>query len=215
MQKIIAINGSPRKGWNTHLLLERALEGARSVGAETELVNLYDMNFQGCVSCLECKRKGGHSEGKCAIRDELRPVLERIAESDGVIIGSPIYIGEITASARAFIERLTFQYIPYSRERATFFSGSVSSAFIYTMNVPEAALESAGYTEKFVDYSDLLSRVLNAPSSYMTSTETWQTEDYSKYHMSMFNEADRVKRRQDVFPLDLEKAFGIGKSIAE
>ncbi|MDR2505135.1 MAG: flavodoxin family protein, partial [Oscillospiraceae bacterium] len=86
---IIGINGSPRKGWNTHLLVEKALEGARSKGAETELINLYDLSFQGCISCFECKRKGGHSEGRCAVRDALRPILERIAACDGLILGSP------------------------------------------------------------------------------------------------------------------------------
>jgi multimeric flavodoxin WrbA len=212
---IIAINGSPRKGWNTHLLLEKALEGARSKGAETELVNLYDLNFKGCVSCFECKRKGGKSEGRCALRDDLRPVLQKIAACDGLILGSPIYLSEVTASMRALIERLTFQYIPYSKKRATFFEGRIHSAFIYTMNVPETALDEIGYTAKFKAYSGLLERILNAPSTSLVSTETWQTEDYSQYHMSMFDEADRQKRRSEVFPQDLEKAFALGAALAE
>ncbi len=47
--KIIAVNGSPRKKRNTHILLEKCLDGAKEVGAETELINLNDINFKGCI----------------------------------------------------------------------------------------------------------------------------------------------------------------------
>ena len=52
---VIAINGSPRKNWNTATLLNKALEGASSQGATTELIHLYGLNFKGCVSCFACK----------------------------------------------------------------------------------------------------------------------------------------------------------------
>lgn len=55
--KAIAINGSPRKGWNTEKLLKEALRGAESVGAETKLVQLYDLNYTGCKSCLLVKSR--------------------------------------------------------------------------------------------------------------------------------------------------------------
>ena len=59
MLKALFINGSPRKQWNTAQLLQKALEGARDGGAETEMVNLYDrdMNYKGCMSCFACKVK--------------------------------------------------------------------------------------------------------------------------------------------------------------
>jgi multimeric flavodoxin WrbA len=47
--RIIGINGSPRKGWNTHILVGEALRGAAAAGAETELINLYDLRFSGCI----------------------------------------------------------------------------------------------------------------------------------------------------------------------
>ena len=59
--KVMAINGSPRKEWNTATLLEKALEGAASQGAETELIHLYDLSFKGCKSCFACKTRGGES----------------------------------------------------------------------------------------------------------------------------------------------------------
>lgn len=54
--KVIALNGSPRKKWNTATLLKHALDGAASKGAETELIHLYDYNYKGCISCFACKQ---------------------------------------------------------------------------------------------------------------------------------------------------------------
>ena len=76
--KVMAFNGSPRKKWNTATLLENALEGAASQGAKTELIHLYDLNFKGCISCFACKTKGGKSYGRCAVDDDLAPVLRNI-----------------------------------------------------------------------------------------------------------------------------------------
>ena len=74
-------NASPRKGWNTHKMLEAAKAGAEEAGATTELVNLYDFKFPGCKSCFACKLKNAKTNGVCAIRDELRPILERARRS--------------------------------------------------------------------------------------------------------------------------------------
>ena len=70
--KIFAMffNGGPRKGWNTFKMLEAAKAGAEKAGAETELVNLYDISFPGCKSCFACKLKNAKTEGVCILRDE-------------------------------------------------------------------------------------------------------------------------------------------------
>ena len=75
-------NASPRKGWNTHKMLEAAKAGAEEAGAVTELVNLYDIKFPGCRSCFACKLKNATTNGVCALRDELRPILERARQAD-------------------------------------------------------------------------------------------------------------------------------------
>ncbi|MDR1179428.1 MAG: flavodoxin family protein [Spirochaetales bacterium] len=209
---VLAVNGSPRKGWNTHLLVQEALRGAASGGANTELVHLYDLNFRGCISCFECKRPGGPSLGRCAVRDELRPVLDKIDACDALIVGSPIYIHEISASARAFIERLTFQYITYRKDGSSFFKRRIQTALIYTMNIPESSLEDAGYSAMFKTYETLFTRLLG-PVQSLICTATWQTPDYSKYEMSMFNGEERKKRREEVFPMDLKKAFEMGVAL--
>ena len=87
----MAFNGSPRKKWNTATLLEKALEGAASQGAETELIHLYDLNYKGCISCFACKTIGGKSYGKCAVRDDLTPIFRKVEKADAIILGSPIY----------------------------------------------------------------------------------------------------------------------------
>lgn len=76
--KVIAISGTPRKGWNTSMLLDKLLEGARSKGAETEIINLHDLDYKGCKSCFACKTIGGKSYGKCIMKDGLTRVLEKI-----------------------------------------------------------------------------------------------------------------------------------------
>ena len=93
IMKVIAINGSPRKNWNTAIMLQSALEGAKSGGAETELINLYDYEYKGCVSCFSCKRKGSKTDGLCAYKDALTPILEKCKEADAVIHGN-VYVPE-------------------------------------------------------------------------------------------------------------------------
>ncbi|MDT8719453.1 flavodoxin family protein [Clostridium sp. 19966] len=211
--KIIAINGSARKNWNTSTLLKKALEGAEAAGAETELINLYDLEYKGCISCMACKVKNGKSLGRCAVNDGLKPVLDAIDKCDGLILGSPIYFGNITGMMRSFWERLIFQYLSYDDYSKTLFNGKMKTAFIYTMNGPEAMFETMGYAKVFEMYeSTLKMHFKNAVS--MMSTETLQVADYSKYHMASFNEADRKKRREEVFPMDCKKAYELGKSIA-
>lgn len=88
---IYAINGSPRKKWNTATLLQKALDGAKSANpaCNVEMINLYDLQYTGCKSCFHCKRIGGQSYGRCAIKDDLQPVLEKLSEADGIVFGSP------------------------------------------------------------------------------------------------------------------------------
>jgi multimeric flavodoxin WrbA len=215
MALIIGINGSPRKGWNTHTLVKNALDGVASQGAETELINLSDLSFQGCVSCFSCKKKNGTVLGRCALKDDLKPVLEKIDICDALILGSPIYLMEVTAAMRALIERLTFQYITYRDDNSSFYTGKLPTLCIYTMNVPETLMVKSGYEDKFKDYSLLFERILKGPSRFMYSCETLQTNHYEDYEMSMFNAGDRKKKRELDFPLDCRGAFEMGSDLVE
>ena len=103
-------NASPRKGWNTHKMLEAAKAGAEGAGAATELVSLYDIKFPGCKSCFACKLKNAKTNGVCAIRDDLRPILERARQAKkhgfGVLQFNAVVEGNI--HARHLYERLGF-----------------------------------------------------------------------------------------------------------
>ena len=89
--KAIGINGSPRKGWNTETLIKKALEGATDSGAETDLIELYNDKFNGCLECFACKRKGIETHGICAIRDNMRPILEKAHDADVIIVCAPTF----------------------------------------------------------------------------------------------------------------------------
>lgn len=210
--KVFAINGSPRKGWNTHMLLEKALEGAASKGAQTEMVNLYDLDFKGCIGCLGCKLKSGNV-GRCAIKDALQPILDAIAECDAILLGSPIYIGEVTGELRSFMERLIFPFISYDKMGENYFGKEIKTAMIYTTNCPENMYETVGYTKLFSDYEKFMSRIFKGECRTLTASETWQVNDYDKFLMGMFDVPARRKRREEVFPEDCNKAFELGEWI--
>ena len=89
MKKIYALNGSPRSNGNTALILKKALEGAASVGADIEFIDLGKLNFSGCKSCFECKRKGSKNFGKCALKDDFAIVLEKLQQADGILPAVP------------------------------------------------------------------------------------------------------------------------------
>lgn len=207
--KIIAINGSARKNWNTHLLLNKAIEGAKEEGAQTKLIHLYDVGYTGCTGCLGCKVKGNKNLGHCIINDGLKAVLEEVENSDGLLLGSPIYFGDITAMMRAFLERLSFQYLNYDDDAKPFYTGNLKTAFIYTMNVSEGF-----YTPLFEKYEAFLNRNFNYVGT-VESAETLQIADYNKYHLASFNEQERKDRREKNFPLDCKKAFDLGKVLAK
>ena len=86
--KALFVNGGPRKNKNTAQMLESAMQGAKDAGAEVELVHLYDLDYKGCKSCFACQLKNAKTDGVCAIRDGLRPVLEKAREADVIVIGS-------------------------------------------------------------------------------------------------------------------------------
>lgn len=210
---VVAINGSPRKNWNTATLLNKALEGAASQGATTELIHLYDLNFKGCVSCFACKLKGGKSYGKCAYKDDLTSVLEKIENADAVILGSPIYFGNVTGELRSLIERLAFQYFVYDENYSSLVEKKKPIGFVYTMNVNENIAKEFEYDRTLARTEKFFERLFGMTESLFV-TDTYQFNDYSKYVAPRFDESAKAKRRQDEFPKDCEKAFEMGVRFA-
>ena len=75
MKKVVVLNAGPRKNFNTAKMLKAAQKGAETAGAQTEFFDLYDYDFKGCRSCLACQRKDSKTNGVCAVKDDLRPIL--------------------------------------------------------------------------------------------------------------------------------------------
>lgn len=211
--QVIGINGSPRKKWNTATLVVKALEGAAAQGAETELVHLYDLDFKGCTSCFACKTRGGKSYGHCAMKDGLKPVLDKIATADALVIGSPVYFGSVTGETRSFMERLLFPYLTYTVPYGTLFPKKLATAFIYTMNVNEERSREFGY-EYFITANERYAQMLLGSAESLCAFDTCQVDDYSKVVIESFDPVHKAKRRAEALPLDCQRAFDLGRRLA-
>ncbi len=209
---VIGINGSPRKSWNTATLVDDALEGARSEGAEVERIDLYDSVYSGCRSCFACKRVG-LEDRRCIVKDQLTPVLERALFADAMVLGSPIYLHETTAGFAAFMERLLFPYVTYRNDLATFCDRRVPTAFIYTMNAYDDYVEDM--RRAFGRYERFSGRLLGCEAESYCSVNTLQFDDYDRYEHSAFDVGSKREWRESRFPLDREECRHMGARLVE
>ncbi len=210
---VIALNGSPRKAWNTGTMLQNALDGAESVGARTKMVHLYDLTYQGCTSCFSCKKKGNTCAGLCAMEDDLTEVLAEILECDVLLLGSPIYFGDVTGEMRSFVERLLFPNITYDEFGKSLFPGKVSCGLIFTMNCPEEFMKTVHYDVLFETHTHMMG-ILKGTTELLASYDTYQFADYSAVNGAVFDVEAKTKRRAEQFPIDCRKAFDMGARLA-
>lgn len=214
--KVLGINGSARKGWNTQTLVKKALEGAADAGADTELVDLYDEPIKGCLECFACKRKGNKTGGICAIKDNLRPLLEKAYHADAVIIGSPNFFGYPSAMTRAFIERFLYPLASYMIEdgRLTRILGKriIPSGIIFTMNADENYYKIGGYGTSLGMTRTNLEYVLGYAEQY-NSYNTLQFKDYSVMDANFFSEEAKKRQHATQFPKDEEACYAMGKRL--
>lgn len=216
--KAIAINGSPRKNWNTDILCRKALEGAAQAGADTEIIHLYDYEFKGCVSCFACHLKTTMDQYLCFYKDALTPVLEKCIEADVIIVGTPIYYGGATGMVRSFLERLLFPLDTYmvdeEGKRIHKRSKVVPSAMIYTMNAGMEWLDKYHIEKKFIANENSLKGVLGYCETLYVC-DTYQFTDYSKYTNNIFDPESKVLHRDIQFPIDCRNAFELGKRLVK
>ncbi|MCR4820941.1 MAG: flavodoxin family protein [Elusimicrobiales bacterium] len=209
-KKIIAVNAGPRKGWNTDTLINEAIKGAISAGANVEKFDLFRLEkYTGCISCFGCKRE--KNKGHCICRDGLTPVLDAIRGADGLIIGSPNYLGELTASFRALYERLIFQNLTYNMENVCCNQNMIPVLLLMTSNSPDGSYDSL-----IQSYQQTLNRFVG-PAETFVSGDTLQLKDYSKldWEWSMFNPEAKKQRHEEVFPKECQKAFDMGIALAK
>lgn len=101
MIKIVAFVGSPRKNGNVDTIIQKILDGATSNNAIIKKIHLNDMNIKGCQGCLYCRKV--HD---CAIKDDMQIIYDEIKDADYVIIGSPVYICQVSAQTKLLLDRL-------------------------------------------------------------------------------------------------------------
>lgn len=206
--KVIGICGSPRKQGNSAIMLEFALAGAAEQGAETERIDLFDLQYSGCRSCFACKRLGGASYGRCAQRDELTEVLDRILTADALILATPLYFGETPGAVRNLLERLWFPGLQYSKNFASAYQKRVKVGLIYTMNVPNGEMYRSVINGHMQNFTMLLGQ-----TEVVTAEDTMQFDDYSLYASELFDAAAKKRRRETVFPKECAVAFAMGKRL--
>ena len=215
--KIFLINGSPRKNMNTAELLLKSKEGAEAEGAENELINLYDFCYRGCVNCFACKRINNNTNGLCDYNDELRPILQKLQNADGIIIGAPIYFGYMNAQTRAFIERLIFPIHSYlvdewTGEKVKILKRVIPTGLIFSMNNSEWKVRNMSQYSSMVINGHILEQEFGY-NEMIYAYDTCQFNDYSKYEVNIFDEADKLKHHEEQFPKDLQNAFKLGQNI--
>ena len=207
-KKIIVVNAGPRKGWNTDTLITEAAKGAESAGATVEKYDLFRLEkYTGCISCFGCKKE--QNKGRCVCQDGLTEVLDAIRESDGLIIGSPNYLSELTASFRALYERLVFQNLTYNMETPCCNQKQIPVLLIMTSNAPDTM-----YANLLQGYQQTLSRFVG-PTEVLVSGDTLQLKDYSKtdWPWSMFDPEAKKLRHETVFPQECKKAYDMGAAL--
>ncbi len=211
MARIVAINGSPRTQWNTATLVSEAARGAEEAGATVERFDLYRLpKFTGCVSCFGCMRDP--HQGTCVCQDGLAPVLDAIRNADGLILGSPNYLGDISAATRALYERLVFQHITYDAARYIENDRPIPVLFIMTSNVPEEAYASSGYSAMLEGYRSMLTAAVG-PTEVLIAGDTLQVKDYSKYAWTAFDVEEKQRRHEEVFPKEMQHAYELGRTL--
>ena len=204
------IDGGPRKNFNTASMLQKIAEGAGSVSSEIEVktVRLYGLDYKGCMSCMACKIKGKASN-VCKFKDALTPILEEIAEADGLVLGSPIYFGDVTGQMRTFLERLAFPWLSYNDYSMTA-PKRMPVILVETMNGTPERNNSQGYGS--MEYC--INTALGEPER-LIAYNTYQVKNYDRFELASFSEAAKRQYRDEHWEQDLQKAFEAGRRMAE
>lgn len=205
--KIYAINGSPRKTWNSATMLVNFIKGIHSVkeDAEIEVIHLYDYLYTGCKSCFACKLKNGKAL-ECAIRDDINSVLKGTFSSDAIIFSSPIYFQDVSAQMRGFLERLLYPGVSLK---------TVPTAFIYTMNANEEQMKNSYIPASIATLKMYLKSTFHYETEEIFAYNTLPKTNYDDYVATRQNIEEKKLLHETQFPIDCQNAFEAGKRMVE
>jgi len=125
--KVLGLVGSPRDGGNTEIMVKEILEGSSENGAETKIYNLNKLDIKPCQACMYCKT----NEGVCKTDDDMQLIYKELKESDAFVLGSPIYMWQMTAQAKLFTDRL-YALMGFPEKL-----GKTSSALVFSQGNPD------------------------------------------------------------------------------
>lgn len=150
----LAVNGSPRKGGNTELLLKEVLGELKNSGWETELAKVGGTAIRGCIACQKCFE---NKDNQCAVtKDKFNDIFAKMLRADAIILGSPTYFAAVSADLKALIERAG--YVAYANGHA--FSGKIGAAVV--------AVRRGGATHVYdtINHMFQMSRMILPGSTY-------------------------------------------------
>jgi len=187
---ILGISGSPRKNGNTDILLDKALQGARSARAKTEKITLNNLTISPCQECANMPE-----DGTCKIRDDFQKLYEKIKIADGVILASPIFFGSLSAQVKIMIDR--FQCLWRYKEKQ-----NAAGKGRRTADKKRGALilVEASERESFLDNAKSISKNFFATAGI-------------KYGRELFCRGIDLKGAVTTRPECLEKAYDTGKKL--
>ena len=127
--RVVAFSGSARKNGNTSILLRHVLRELEAEGIETELVEMSGAQIHGCLSCRECSRR---KDRRCGQTGDMGNVyIEKMEKADGILLGSPTYVSDVSPEIKALIDRACL----VSRANGGMFRRKVGAAVVAVRRV--------------------------------------------------------------------------------
>ncbi len=148
MKRVLGVVGSPRKKGNTHILVSRILEGAKTQGAEVDILFLNDLEIRECIGCHACWRGV-----ECSQRDDMNDVYPKISECDVIVFGTPVYWYGPTALMKGFIDRFVYFNCPENRVKVK--GKSAVIAIPFEEETPDTADLLVAFFEKSLEYLEM------------------------------------------------------------
>jgi multimeric flavodoxin WrbA len=166
--KVVALNGSARKGGNTAILLRTVLKELESEGIETELIELSGAKIHGCLACRKCS---ANKDRRCAQTGDMgNALIEKMEEADGILLGSPTYVADISPEIKALMDRACL----VSKANGGIFRRKVGAAVV--------AVRRAGAIHAFdaLNHFFLISEMIIPGSIYWNIGIGWEKGDVEK-----------------------------------
>lgn len=214
------INASPCRKGNTARLLEAFADGFTASGTNTNTntvrrTDLYDLSYTGCRSCFACKLRDGRSYGRCAVRDGLTEVLDRLREADAVLIGSPVYFASVTGALQSFLERWLFPFSTYEAGYRSLWERRIPLFTVYTMNATQEQAAQLQIPQALDRAEGFIAHVTGVMPVRQTVWDTCQFDDYARYRVEVFSPEHKRSVRESRFPSDLHTARANGEALAQ